>query len=116
MAGEGRANRLRGFQFERDCVNSARAAGLGAKRAYGSNCEALGLHKEVDLVIEGVPLQAKRMKKASSKYLPNHEAGVVGQVFREDRGIPYVTLEYSLFLNMLSEIQELRETIEHVSD
>ena len=116
MGGEGRANRLRGFQFERDCVNMAKMQGLKAERAWGSNGQSLGLTKEVDLLVQGVPLQAKRMKRASAKYLPDHEAGVVGQVFRQDRDIPYITIEYGLFLNLMLEIEELKESLSHVTD
>jgi hypothetical protein len=112
VAGEGRANRLRGFQFERDCVNDARALGLEAERMWGSNGASQGLDPGVDLLIEEIPLQAKRMKTLSKKYIPDAGAGVVGQVFRQDRDIPYVTLEWQSFLLLVQELKQLRGTLE----
>ena len=52
----------KGNTFERELVNQAIDSGLEAKRAYGSNGEALGFHATVDLVVEGQKLQAKRRK------------------------------------------------------
>ena len=52
----------KGNSFERELVNQAIDSGLEAKRAYGSNGEALGFHATVDLVVEGQKLQAKRRK------------------------------------------------------
>ena len=52
----------KGNCFERELVNQAIDSGLEAKRAYGSNGEALGFHATVDLVVEGQKLQAKRRK------------------------------------------------------
>lgn len=60
-------NRRRGFNFERELVNAAKELGLKAKRAWGSNGQALGEHEEVDVVIEGHKFQCKRRKK-----LPNY--------------------------------------------
>lgn len=52
----------KGNTFERELVNQAIDSGLEARRAYGSNGEALGFHATVDLVVEGQRLQAKRRK------------------------------------------------------
>ena len=55
-------SKSKGNCFERELVNQAIDSGLEAKRAYGSNGEALGFHATVDLVVEGQKLQAKRRK------------------------------------------------------
>lgn len=52
----------KGNGFERELVQQATESGLDAKRAWGSNGEALGCHATVDLVIEDKKLQAKRRK------------------------------------------------------
>jgi len=52
----------KGNGFERELVQQASESGLTAKRAWGSNGEALGCNATVDLVIEDQKLQAKRRK------------------------------------------------------
>ena len=52
----------KGNGFERELTQQAIESGLTAKRAWGSNGEALGCHATVDLVIEDQKLQAKRRK------------------------------------------------------
>ena len=55
-------SKSKGCGFERELVQQATDSGLEAKRAWGSNGEALGCHATVDLVIEDQKLQAKRRK------------------------------------------------------
>jgi len=55
-------SKAKGCGFERELVQQATDSGLEAKRAWGSNGEALGCHATVDLVIEDQKLQAKRRK------------------------------------------------------
>lgn len=55
-------SKSKGNGFERELVQQATDSGLEAKRAWGSNGEALGCHATVDLVIEDQKLQAKRRK------------------------------------------------------
>ena len=55
-------SKSKGCGFERELTQQAIESGLTAKRAWGSNGEALGCHATVDLVIEDQKLQAKRRK------------------------------------------------------
>lgn len=55
-------SKSKGNNFERELVQQAIDSGLTAKRAWGSNGEALGCHATVDLLIEDQKLQAKRRK------------------------------------------------------
>ena len=103
----GKRNRQRGFELERECVNAARAVGLDAKRAWGSNGEALGLCKEVDVVIDGRPYQMKRKKK-----LPAWLAlkpGTVGTIFREDRARAYALIPFEDLLDLLGKSKQCDE-------
>ncbi len=96
----GKAPRRKGFGFEREVVNAAKEAGLCAKRAYGSNGEAMGMHAQVDMVIGDLKLQAKRTARLAVKYRPS--AHVDGIVFREDRGRSYVMLPLETLLRLLA--------------
>ena len=68
----GKAPRRKGFGFEREVVNAAKEAGLCAKRAYGSNGEAMGMHAEVDMVIGDAarPARSRRLGRARVPLAP----------------------------------------------
>ena len=95
----GKAPRRKGFGFEREVVNLAREHGLEARRAYGSNGQSLGMHAEVDLLINGMKLQAKRTARLAAKYRPSTH--VDATVFREDRGRSFVMLPLETLLDLL---------------
>ena len=95
----GKAPRKKGFGFEREVVNAAKDAGLYARRAYGSDGRALGLHSEVDLIVGELHLQAKRTKQVAAKYRPSQH--VDGVVFREDRGYTFVMLKLDILFDLL---------------
>ena len=97
MIGLSNSSKQKGNSFERESVNRAKAWGFKAKRAYGSNGEAMGEHAEVDCKIEEYTVQAKRRKKLAS-YLKCEHSDIVA--FREDRGDTYVLMPYDEFLNL----------------
>lgn len=96
------SSKQKGNSFEREIVNRAKAWGFKAKRAYGSNGEAMGEHAEVDCKIEEYTVQAKRRKKLAS-YLKCEHSDIVA--FREDRGDTYVLMPYDEFLNLLKKLK-----------
>ena len=73
--------------------------GLESKRAYASNGESLGMHAEVDLIIEDYKIQAKIRKKIASYLVPNKN--VDAQVIREDRGEAYIVFRLEDWLKTL---------------
>lgn len=77
-------SKTKGNGFEREIVNAAKAKGLNAERAYASNGRALGQSEEVDCIVEGCRIQAKR-RKALPAYLQIPD-GCDAVVFRQDRG------------------------------
>ena len=97
----GSPSKLKGSNFERELVNTAKAFGLHAVRAYGSNGKALGEAETVDLKIEGVNVQAKR-RKALASFLRIPE-GCTAVVFREDRGDTLTLIDFEFFLQLLHE-------------
>ena len=93
-------SKVKGNKFERDVVNKAKEFGLDSKRAYASNGESLGMHAEVDLIIEDYKIQAKIRKSIASYLLPNEN--VDAQVIREDRGEAYIVLRLEDWLELIS--------------
>ena len=92
-------SKTKGNKFERDVVNKAKEFGLESKRAYASNGESLGMHAEVDLIIEDYRIQAKIRKSIASYLLPNEN--VDAQVIRQDRGEAYVVLRLEDWLKQI---------------
>ena len=92
-------SKVKGNKFERDVVNKAKEFGLESKRAYASNGESLGMHAEVDLVIEDYKIQAKIRKSIASYLVPNEN--VDAQVIREDRGEAYIVLRLEDWLEVI---------------
>ncbi|MEA2053498.1 MAG: hypothetical protein U9O96_00035 [Candidatus Thermoplasmatota archaeon] len=89
----------KGTDFERELVNNARKRGLAADRAYASNGRALGESREVDLIIQGLRIQAKR-RKSIAKYLriPDEVDAVA---IRQNRGETYIILKLEDILDKL---------------
>tara|TARA_R100000773_G_C4196501_1_gene100455 strand:- start:220 stop:540 length:321 start_codon:yes stop_codon:yes gene_type:complete len=92
-------SKVKGNKFERDIVNKAKELGLESKRAYASNGESLGMHAEVDLIIEHFKIQAKIRKSIASYLLPNEN--VDAQVIRQDRGEAYIVLRLEDWLKQI---------------
>ena len=55
-------SKVKGNNYERELVAQARDKGLESERAYASNGRSLGESEEVDLIISGCRVQAKRRK------------------------------------------------------
>jgi len=115
-------NKLRGSTFERKLVNLAKALGLESKRAYASNGEALGEVKEVDLMVAGYRIQAKKRAKLPA-YL-DIDKGVDMVVFSRDHGedltlVPYATvLEWILIAKLAADRvdHETKEAFQFLDD
>ena len=89
-------SKRKGNEFERELVGLAEAAGRDAKRAWGSNGEALGHHAEVDLLIDGQRVQAKRRKALPAYLIPSEHVDVV--IARGDRAEPIVVMRWEDWL------------------
>ena len=109
-------SKQKGNGFEREIVQDALDLGLKAQRAWGSNGQSLGMHEEVDVLLEGYKVQCKRRKKLSEIVKPNENVDI--QIFREDRGTTMAMIPYELllsFLVLLDATNELKEvTDEHI--
>ena len=109
-------SKQKGNGFEREIVQDALDLGLKAQRVWGSNGQSLGMHEEVDVLLEGYKVQCKRRKKLSEVVKPNENVDI--QIFREDRGTTMAMIPYELllsFLVLLDATNELKEvTDEHI--
>jgi hypothetical protein len=98
------ASKAKGNAYEREIVKRARALGLHAIRAWGSDGRSLGLHEGVDLVIEGLTVQAKRRKAIADYIRPDDDVDL--QVIRQDRGDSYAIMRLDDLFQLLQKIQK----------
>ena len=102
----GKAPKQKGNRIERECVNLAKGYGFKSKRAWGSDGRSLGWHEEVDITIN-LTGPAKNLeykfqvkgRKSIADYLKPCEH-VFGQILKEDRKEPLVTIRYKDLLNI----------------
>ena len=102
----GRAPKQKGNRIERECVNLAKGFGFESRRAWGSDGRSLGWHEEVDMVID-LPCKNSdnpykfqvKGRKAIADYLKPCEH-VYGQILKEDRHEPLVTIRYKDLLTL----------------
>lgn len=97
----GRSSKRKGSGYERELVNEAKERGITAERAYASNGRALGCSEEVDLIVNGCRVQAKRRKKIAKDFRVPDGADVVA--FREDKGETFVLMRWNDFLDIVEE-------------
>ena len=83
----GSASKRKGNGYERELVKQAEASGLEAKRAWGSDGRSMGMHEEVDCLVNGQKVQAKRRKSIAKFLKPTEHVDIV--VFREDGGTSF---------------------------
>ena len=101
-------SKAKGNRYERECVNKALEFGLDSKRAWGSDGRSLGLHAEVDMVIEEFTVQCKVRKRIAEWLKPSEEIeGLHLQLVKESRGKSYVIIEMTIFLTLISLIKEV---------
>ena len=96
----GKAPKQKGNGFERELCAAACAASLPAKRAWGSDGRSMGLAEDVDVVIAGWKIQAKRRAAISQVFKPSSQA-VDAVAYREDRGETYVMIRLRDFLQLI---------------
>lgn len=99
-------SKVKGNFFEREVVSAAKAEGLEAVRAWGSNGAALGKDPEVDLMVDVYAVQAKRRKKLPS-YLQIPEC-CDAVVFRQDRGETLVLTRLDDWLHMIKQVKGIQ--------
>ena len=90
-------SKAKGNRFEREIVNKMTSLGIKAKRAWGSNGAALGMHEEVDVLVgEDFKIQAKCRKKLASFLVPTEHVDAV--VCKQDRGQTLIIMRFDDWL------------------
>lgn len=102
-----RNNKKRGYALEAKVVEMARERGLEARRAWGSNGQAIGLPATVDVEVAGRYFQCKK-RKALADYVRPAKA-CHGQIIEQDYGQPLVVLPLSDYLEMMNGNREEME-------
>jgi hypothetical protein len=92
----------KGNRFERKIVEICELHDIPAKRSYASDGRSLGMHSEVDVLINNdIKVQAKCRKKIAAHMQPNENVDV--QIIKQNRGPVLVVQELNDWLLMLKE-------------
>ena len=90
-----------GNRVEREVVALAHAHGMEAKRAWGSNGEALGCSKETDVLLAGkYRLQVKK-KENFPKWLMEADTNVDAVVFKSNNKPFKVMIDLDTYFRLL---------------
>ena len=100
---QGRRNRQRGAELQRQAVRMAKEFGLEAYNRDRGGAQ----HEKGDIEIEGRYYGCKRRTTIAKWLKP--EKNEDGVVVREDRGNPYIVLDYEQFVNILGIMKELKD-------
>ena len=100
---QGRRNRQRGAELQRQAVRMAKEFGLEAYNRDRGGAQ----HEKGDIEIECRYYGCKRRTTIAKWLKP--EKNEDGVVVREDRGKPYIVLDYEQFVNILGIMKELKD-------
>ena len=106
-------SKVKGNRYEREVVKLAQEVGLRAKRSWGSDGRSMGLHEEVDLIIEDWSVQSK-IRKRIAKWLKPSDF-VDAQVVRENNGDSYVVLRLEDWLLEIKDKKRIVEALAKIS-
>ena len=99
----GRRAWQRGAELQRQAVRMAKDAGLDAYNRDRGGAQ----HEQGDIEIEGHYYGCKRRTRIAQWLKPEKQEE--GVVIREDRGKPYIVLDYEYFVNLLSIMKEMAD-------
>ncbi len=97
----GRRARQRGAELQRQAVRMAKEIGLEAYNRDRGGAQ----HEQGDIEIEGHYYGCKRRTRIAQWLKPEKQEE--GVVIREDRGKPYIVLDYEYFIGILTIMKEL---------
>ena len=103
-------SKAKGNRFEREIVECCQAHDIAAVRAWGSNGRSIGMHEEVDVLIdETVRVQAKVRAKLPQYIIPTDEVDI--QVIKQDRGELLVVMKFDDWLTDYRTMMELTNRV-----
>jgi len=95
-------SKAKGTGYENELVKKLKKAGFNkVKRAWGSDGRSMGEAPDVDIKADDFLSQAKR-RKSIPKWLSLGNCDVV--MFREDRGITFVTMTFDDWVKCLKNV------------
>ena len=103
MVRRGRRARQRGAELQRQAVRMAKELGLEAFNRDRGGAQ----HEQGDIEIAGHWYGCKRRTRIAQWLKPEKQEE--GVVVREDRGNPFIVLDYEYFINLLSIMKELAD-------
>ena len=96
-------SKAKGTTYENELVKKLKDNGFkDVKRAWGSDGRSMGEAPDVDIMCDGVKIQAKR-RKTIPKWLNLGSCDVV--MFREDRSITFVCMTFDDYIKCLKNAQ-----------
>ena len=99
---QGKRNRQRGAELQRQAVRTTKEFGLEAYNRDRGGAQ----HEKGDIEIEERYYGCKRRTRIAQWLKP--EKNEDGVVIREDRGKPYIVLEYEKYIMLLSLLKEFK--------
>ena len=103
-------NKQKGNRFEREIVKMCEQVDVPAKRSWGSDGRSLGMHEEVDVLIDSdIKVQAKVRKKIATWLQPSQEVDL--QVVKQDRGEVMVVMRFDDWLSDYRRLLELEKRL-----
>ena len=95
-------SKAKGTGYENELVKKLEKAGFDkVKRAWGSDGRSMGEAADVDILADGVKIQAKR-RRSIPKWLSLGNCDVV--MYREDRGITFVAMTFDDWIKCLKSV------------
>ena len=95
-------SKAKGTGYENELVKKLEDAGFeDVKRAWGSDGRSMGEAPDVDILADGIKIQAKR-RKSIPKWLNMGNCDVV--MYREDRGITFVSMTFDDWVRCLKSV------------
>ena len=107
-------SKQKGSRFERLIVLMTQDVGVPCKRAWGSNGAALGMHEEVDVVIDkNFKVQAKCRKAMGQWMIPNNN--VNAQLIKADReDMSFESMCTTRLVNIIHE--DIQNALQYIYD
>ena len=103
-------SKAKGNRFEREIVECCQVHDIAAVRAWGSNGRSIGMHEEVDVLIDNtIRVQAKVRARLPQYIIPTDEVDI--QVIKQDRGELLVVMRFDDWLTDYRTIMELTNRI-----
>lgn len=107
-------SKAKGNRAERKLVDLFRDRGVDAKRAWGSNGQAIGCHEEVDVLANGCKIQVKARKKLPAIITEALTEHVDAAVLYADRQPPVVIMKMHDFAQLVFDgYWNVRDTLRH---